>query len=297
MRGWGLHYEALRELKPDIIMVSSCLFGQSGPYSEIAGFGTMGAAVGGFNFLTGWPDRNPAMAAAYTDYTAPRFEVAAVLAAFDHRDRTGEGQYIDLSQAESGVNFMAPGMLDLIVNGREFERRGNADLHMSPHAVFPAAGDDKWVAIACRDDADWDALLDAAGLVELAFDARFATIEARLENREALEEAIGEWTRAQDMGDVERLLQERGVPAHQVQNAPELTADPQLKHRGHFIELPHATLGAMTIEGSRFELSRTPARIQRVGPTFGEHNDYVLREILGYNDERITELAIAEVFV
>ena len=278
-------------------MMSSCLFGQSGPYSSIAGFGTMGAAVGGFNALCGWPDRNPAMVAAYTDYTSPRYSIAAILAALDHRDRTGVGQYIDLSQAEASVNWLGPALLDLLVNGRGFERLGNSDPQMSPHGAFPAAGDDRWVAIACRDDDDWQALLEVSGLSSLGSDNRFATVEARLTNREALEAAISEWTRQHDMGDVERMLQARGVPAHQVQNSAELVVDPQLLHQNHFIELPHATMGTVTIEGSRFELSRTPAKVEQVGPTFGEHNDYVLREILGYDDERIIELAIADVLV
>ncbi len=295
MRNWGLDYDSLREINPGLIMMSTCLFGQSGPYSSIAGFGTMGAAVGGFNSLVGWPDRDPAMASAYTDYIAPRYSLAALLAALDHRDRTGEGQYIDLAQAEAGVNFLSPAHLDLVVNGREFVRRGNVDPQMSPHGVFPAAGEDRWVAIACRDSRDWDALLEGAGLEELAEDPRFATLEARLENRQALEEALGNWTRLHPMDEIERLLQARGVPAHQLQNSAELIVDPQLKHRGHLIELPHSQLGSFTVEASRFQLSRTPARTERPGPVFGEHNDYVLREILGYDDDRIAELVVGEV--
>ncbi|MFP6817570.1 MAG: CoA transferase [Pseudomonadales bacterium] len=297
MRGWGLGYEQLREVNPELIMMSSCLFGQSGPYSGIAGFGTMGAAAGGFNALSGWPDRAPAMVAAYTDYTAPRYAIAALMAALDHRDRTGEGQYIDLSQAEASVNFLGPAFLDLLINGRNFERLGNADPQMAPHAAFPAVGTDRWVAIACRDDGDWRALLEVSGLTDLALDARFATLETRLLNREALEVAIGRWTRQHEMGALERMLQDRGVPAHQLQNSPELAVDPQLLHRKHFIELPHATMGTVTIEGSRFELSRTPAKVEFAGPTFGEHNHYVLQEILGYDDQRIAELTDAKVLM
>ena len=297
MRGWGLDYDSLRKLKPDIVMMSSCLFGQSGPYSSIAGFGTMGAAAGGFNSLTGWPDRGPGMAAAYTDYTAPRHAVAALLAAVDHHRRTGEGQYIDLSQAESSINFLAPALMDLVVNGREYVREGNSDPQMSPHAVFPAAGEDRWVAIACRDDADWRALLEVGSLDELASDGRFASVQSRIANREPLESAIAVWTRQHEMGEVERMLQERGVPAHQVQNSPELILDPQLLHRNHFVELENAAAGSMTIEGSRVAFSRTPAVVDRLGPSFGEHNDYVLREILRYDDDRIVELAMAEVLV
>jgi crotonobetainyl-CoA:carnitine CoA-transferase CaiB-like acyl-CoA transferase len=295
MRGWGLGYEQLREVNPGVIMVSSSLFGQSGPYSEIAGFGTMGAAAAGFNSITGWPDREPAMVAAYSDYVAPRFTLAALLAALEHRDRTGEGQYIDFSQAEACIHFLSPAMLDYSINGRDFTRRGNADPQIAPHAVYPAAGDDRWVAIACDTDEQWQALATAIGRADLASDAALATAVGRLASVADLDAAIGGWTAERDMFEVERALQAVGVPAHAVQNSSEAVVDPQLLHRGHFIKVPHGSLGETTVEASRFRFSRTPARTERAGPTFGEHNFEVLTELLGYDPERVAELAAAGV--
>ncbi len=295
MRAWGLDYQSLKEVNPSVVMMSSCLFGQYGPYSEIAGFGTMGAAVGGFNSATGWPDRGPSMLGAYTDYVSPRFAAAALLSALDHKERTGEGQYIDLAQAEASLHFLSPVLFDLAINGRDFTRLGNSDPQLSPHGVFPTAGEDRWVAVACRDQADWDALGGPPGLDQLGNDARFTTLAGRLEHRQQLEEEISKWTCQRTMGEVEALLQSRGVPAHQVQNSPELFADQQLHHRGHFREVPHAELGSMTVEGPRFRLSRTPGRVERAGPMFGEHNDFVLREILGYSDDRIAALVLEDV--
>jgi benzylsuccinate CoA-transferase BbsF subunit len=156
MKGFGLDYETLREVKPDLIMLSTCLMGQTGPLARFAGFGNLAAAISGFHELTGWPDRDPAGPfSAYTDYIAPRYNAIAVLAALEHRRRTGQGQHIDLSQAEAALHFLAPAMLEYTVNGTIPSRVGNRDGELAPHGVYPAAGDDDWVAVACRDDADW----------------------------------------------------------------------------------------------------------------------------------------------
>ena len=181
-----LEYERLAALRPGLVMMSSCLFGQSGPLRKYAGFGTMGASLGGFFDLTGWPDRPPCGPfGAYSDYPSPRFALCALLAALDHRRRTGEGQYLDFAQAEACVHFLSPAVLDQSVNGRATTRNGNADIAMVPHGVYPSAGDDAWVAIACRDDADWQALaalLDRADLAALTTTERRAR-EAELDGR------------------------------------------------------------------------------------------------------------------
>ncbi len=296
MRAWQLDYESLRKIKPDIIMLSSCLFGQSGPLSMFAGFGNLSAAISGFYDLTGWPDR-PAAGPylAYTDTVSPRFSVAAILAALDHRDRTGQGQYIDQSQAEAALHFLTPALLDYTVNGRVTTRDGNRDPQMAPHGVYAAAGDDRWVAIAVTDDAAWARFCGAIGRDDLAQDARYATLAGRLAHHDELDAVISAWTRERDMLESEAVLQAVGVAASAVQNSAELYADPQLRHRGHFVELPHEIHGTTWVEGSRFRLSRTPARIERAAPTFGRDNFYVLETILGYDADRITDLAAAGV--
>jgi crotonobetainyl-CoA:carnitine CoA-transferase CaiB-like acyl-CoA transferase len=293
MRNWGLAYEDLRRVNPAIIMLSSCLMGQTGPLSKMAGFGTMGASIAGFHHLAGWPDRAPAgVFGAYTDYVSPRFTAIAILAALEHRRRTGRGQYIDQSQAEASAHFLTPAILDYSANGREQGRVGNVGAHDCPHGVFPAAGADRWAVIVCRSEEEWRALCGLIGRDDLARDARLQSASGRQQHREEIERAIGEWTRGREAGEIERLAQARGIPAHQLQTSRDCFEDPQLRHRRHFVELEHPVYGATIVEGPRIRLSRTPGQATRVAPTLGRDNQYVLGEILGYDEQRITELVV-----
>ncbi len=296
MRGWGLDYESLRKVKPEIVMLSTCLMGQSGPMSQFAGFGSLAAAISGFYDVTGWPDRPPAGPfGAYTDTIAPRFTAIAILAALDYQRRTGRGQYIDQSQAESALHFLGPALLDYEANGRVQTRAGNVDPQQSPHGVYPAAGDDAWVAIAVETDEQWRALCAAFGRPELAADKTYVTAAERIERRNDVDAIVAQWTHTRDMFEIERTLQSRGVPAHAVQNSNQVFDDPQLAHRGQFVQVEHAVHGPITIEQSHFRLSRTPARVERPAPMLGEYNFYVLSEILGYDEERIASLVAAGV--
>jgi crotonobetainyl-CoA:carnitine CoA-transferase CaiB-like acyl-CoA transferase len=293
MRAWGLDYEAIRKIKPDIIMISSCLMGQTGPLARFAGFGNLAAALCGFYTVVGWPDRQPSGPfSAYTDYIAPRFGLAAVMAALIHRKLTGEGQYIDQAQAESALQFLTMPIVDTTGSGRVYQPVGNYDPAHAPHGVYPATGEDRWVAIACRTDDQWQALCRTMEMSELAADPRFAGFADRQNNREGLDKIIGEWTAKIEGGTIERRLQAADVPAHLVENADDMMRDPQLAHRKHFVEVAHGTLGQTWIENSRFQLSRTPARLERGAPGLGEHSQYVLEQILGYSEERIAELAV-----
>ena len=294
MRGWGFDYETLRKINPRIIMLSSCLMGQTGPLAKIAGFGNMAAAIAGFTNLTGWPDRPPCgVFGAYTDYIAPRFTAMAILAALDHRRRTGQGQYIDQSQAECALHFLGPAILDYTVNGRVEERFGNCDAAFAPHGVYPAAGDDQWVAIVCRDDDDWRRLCAAMNNEDLSRDSRYASAAGRLEHRDAIDSAIARWSGKLERAAIESRLQSFAVPAHQVQNSADAYRDPQFAHRGHFVALDHPTLGKFTVEGPRAKLSRTPAAVRRAAPSVGQDNQHVLESILGYDETRISELAVS----
>ena len=291
MRKWAFDYLALSRIKPELIMVSTCLFGQSGPLASMAGYGTMGAALGGLVAATGWPDRPPCGPwGPYTDFIAPRFTVAAILAALDHRRRTGEGQHIDQSQVETALHFLAPHLLDAQVNGRALDRIGNQHPAMAPHGVYRAAGDDEWVALAARDDADWQRLCEVISRRDLAEDPRFASVEGRLRHRDAIDGDIAAWTRSLPGAEVETRLQHAGVPAHVVLGTEAAAGDPQLLARRHFARVEHRLLGEVPIESSRAELSRTPARVTRAGPTLGQDNDFVLLELLGYSGEQVARL-------
>jgi crotonobetainyl-CoA:carnitine CoA-transferase CaiB-like acyl-CoA transferase len=292
MRALGLDYESLRAVNPRLIMLSTCLMGQTGPRATFAGYGNLSAAISGFSNLGGWPDRPPAGPfSAYTDYVSPRYVALAILAALEHRRRTGAGQLIDLSQAECSLHFLGPALLDYVVNGRVAGRVGNRDRDAVPHGVFPASGDDRWVALSVEGQEHWSGLCAAMEQPALRDDPRFGTPEARRRNEDALEATVATWTATQDAPAAAERLQAHGVPAYAVQNSPELLRDPQLLARGHFHRVRHPEYGETTIEGSRFALSRTPAALPAVAPTFGADNEHVLREVLGYDDERITALA------
>lgn len=274
MRKWGFDYESLRAVNPRIVMMSSCLFGQTGPLSVMAGYGTMASALSGFSAITGWPDRAPCGPyGAYTDYISPRFSTALLVAAIDHQRRTGEGQYLDFAQAEGAIQTLAPAVLDYTVNGRVWPRTGTADLNLHPHGVFPAMGDERWIAIACENDSQ------RAALSALVGGLRDVDITA--------------WTCVRDMDAATVELQAVGVPSHPVQNSPECVVDPQLVHRKHFVEMPHAELGTITIEGPRAQFSATPGYPAWPGPIIGEHTHQVLTGLLGYDDEQFADLLIA----
>jgi crotonobetainyl-CoA:carnitine CoA-transferase CaiB-like acyl-CoA transferase len=291
MRALGLDYDSLRRLRPDLIMSSSCLMGGVGPQASLAGFGTMAAAVSGWFNITGWPDRLPCGPfSAYTDYVSPRFLLVSLLAALEHRRQTGEGQHIDLSQAEASSHLMLPAILDYGVNGRIMQRSGNDDPYLAPHGIYPSAGDDHWVAVAVANDSQWRALCDVLGRSDLSG----MGVDERLARRRELDEVVAAWTSARRMGEAMACLQRVGVPSHQVQNTVEAFEDPQLRHREHFCQVPHAAMGQTWVEGTRLRLSRTPG-VAGPPPTLGEHSWEVLTEILGYGDDKAGLLAAAGV--
>jgi crotonobetainyl-CoA:carnitine CoA-transferase CaiB-like acyl-CoA transferase len=283
MAARGLSWDRLREARPDLIMVSSCIMGQSGPWRDFAGFGRLAASLGGFQQFASWPDCPPAGPfGAYTDAIASRYNALAILAALEHRSRTGEGQYIDLSQTEAALHFLAPAFLDWTVNGNVAGAVGNDDRDCFPHGMFPAAGEDRWVAIAVRTRGEWCALCDVIQRRDL---------RERRDERAEVEAAVATWTREREAAAVEAALQTAGVPAHAALDTPALFADPQLQHRGHFIEIAHDLYPTTTIESSRLHLSRTPARNPERALSLGRDNSSVLETILGYSPERIADLA------
>ncbi len=295
MKAFGLDYSTLSEINPDIIMLSTCLMGQTGPLSMFAGYGNLAAAVTGFYEITGWPDREPAGPfGAYTDYIAPRYNAAAVLAAYDHFRRTGEAQHIDMAQAEAAMHFLTPAILDFTANGNVQSRLGNADPYLAPHGVYPTSGDDRHIAIACESDAHWRALCGV--IPDLDFStSELATVEGRLVHQAELDQCISAYTATENGPSLEARLQAAGVPASVVQNSPELVCDPQLLHLGHFITLPHQEGGETVIEGPRMHLSRSPVSVNTSAPTFNRDMMYVLNEVLGYDDQKTGELLVAGV--
>src|SRR5262245_32646977 len=216
MAKWGLDYASLVKGRPDLVMISTCLNGQTGPERHYPGFGGQGSALAGFNYLTGWPDREPVGPfGTITDSLSPRFAALLLASALLHRARTGEGQHIDLAQVEGGIVCLAETIVTYTANGEVLGRMGNRSRHAAPHGVFPSAGqagvDDRWVAIAVHDDDDWRRLVDALGAPAWAADPALATLEGRQTRLDDLERHLAEWTRGQPARAVAERLQAAGI--------------------------------------------------------------------------------------
>jgi benzylsuccinate CoA-transferase BbsF subunit len=284
MARFGLDAESLQRLKPDLIVASGCLFGQTGPQRAYPGFGGQGSAIAGFNHLTGWPDREPhGPYATITDSLSPRFVALALAAALLHRRRTGEGSRIDLSQIEAGVYCLSEAVVRCSANGEVPTRAGNRDAAACPHGVYPCTGDDRWIAIAVTSDAEWQALCGAMGVPSAAAGDRFS-------DPDALDARIAAWTRGFDAFALAESLQAAGVPAGPVQDFQQLLDDPQLAHRGHWVPLRHPKLGELPFDRCGFRLSEAPGELRSPGPLLGEHNAAVLGELLGLGPDEIERL-------
>jgi crotonobetainyl-CoA:carnitine CoA-transferase CaiB-like acyl-CoA transferase len=292
MADLGLGYEAARALNPSIIMASTCLLGQTGPAATLAGYGYHAAAICGFYEITGWNDRPPAGPFnAYTDTIAPRFLGATLMAALDHRRRTGEGQYLDQAQMESSLYFLAPEILDHQVSGRMPRRSGNDSPTGAPHDAYPCAGNDEWCVIAVETDAQWRALCAALGDPPWAASAELDTAAGRLARRERIDAELAEFTRSHEPRALMERLQAAGVPAGMVQRSSDHLEDPQLRHRRFYRPLIHPEMGEVPYEGHQFQIAGYDNGPRSPAPCLGEHSITVLQEILGYSDEELAELA------
>jgi len=267
MRGLGLSYDDLVADKPDLVMISACLNGQTGPHRDYPGFGGQGAALSGFNYLTGWPDREPiGPYGTITDSLAPRFVATALAAALLHHRATGNGVYVDLSQVECAAWSLSDWLLAYKRDGVIGERLGNGHPTATLHGVYPCAGDDRWVAIVCWTDDEIARLRAIAG------------------------DDLESWTSARNALDVATELQAAGIEAVPVQDFADVDADPQVAHREHFIELSHPEFGPGKYERNGFRIAGSPSGYDRSGPTLGQDNDWALGDLLGLAPADIARL-------
>lgn len=292
----GLDYKHIQKIKPDIVMISSSGLGQTGDLSKLPIGGNWLVALTGFSWLSGWPDRDSVQPfGVYNDFIAPRYGVVAILAALLHKKRTGKGQYIDLSQLETGIQFLMAPLLDSIVNKRNPGRMGNASPHAAPHGVYPCLGG-SWCAIAVFDDNDWKALCNVMGNPSWSEKQEFVTLLDRKQNEDKLNEFMSEWTIKVNAEKVMELLQEKGIAAGVVKNPEELLEDPQLRHRNQFWILDHKGIGKYPHLGEAAVMSKTPARPEMPSPCLGEHVQYVCKEFLNMSDEEFVELVNERIF-
>jgi crotonobetainyl-CoA:carnitine CoA-transferase CaiB-like acyl-CoA transferase len=305
MDSWELGYEQLRELRPDIIYCSVSGFGHSGRDKAHTTWGPTAQALSGLTMLSGLPGKPPAgWGYSYMDHTAGYYAATAIMMALHHRNLTGEGQHIDMSQVEAGIILAGPAVLDGSVNGRTWRRPGLPpgnrawQPQVAPHNAYQCAGDDRWLAIAVMNDAEWEALVRAMGEPEWARDSRFATNDGRLAHQDDLDAGIAAWTRDRDDYTLMQTLQAAGVRAGVVQKAGDRAErDPQLASREWWHTLPHAEIGDCTFDGVVPKLSRSPGAVRLPSPLLGEHTYEVMREVLGLSDEEYADHDGAGVFM
>jgi crotonobetainyl-CoA:carnitine CoA-transferase CaiB-like acyl-CoA transferase len=287
----GLGYDVARALNPDIIMATTCLLGQTGPAAKLAGYGYHAAAVSGFFEITGWDDRPPGGPFnAYTDTIAPRFLATTLMAALDHRRRTGEGQYIDQAQMESALHFLGPELLDVQVSGVSPRRAGNHSPTAAPHDAYPCVGVDQWCAIAVETDAQWRALRRAIGEPAWATDPALDSMAGRLDRLELIDRELGAFTAQHEPRALMALLQAAGVPAGVVQRSSDHMDDPQLAHREFFRPLEHPEMGEVPYEGHQYKIRGYDNGPRFPAPCLGEHTYQVLSELLGLDDDEVSRV-------
>ena len=289
MEKLGLGYPELRRVKPDLVMISTSGYGDSGPQHRYVTWGPNIEALSGLSKLSGFPGRECTMTQfAYPDTLSALHGLFAVMCALDHRSRTGEGQHISLSQTEATIGVIGDVMMEYLANGREPESLGNRSLHTAPHGCYRCRGEDRWVAIAVYGDREWKSFCEVLDRAEWMRDPRFSSLPVRLENAEVLDDLIEQWTSGREAYQVMTVLQEAGVAAGVVQNTEDQRhRDRQLADREFFEEVPHAKKGTVVAAGIPVGLTGTPGRSGLAGSSVGEDNEYVFGELLGMTREEI----------
>ena len=292
----GLDYESLKKVRPDLVMLSSSNLGQSGPHAHHAGFGSQLSSLAGFTHLTGYPGGSPQILyGPYIDYIAVAYGAVAILAALDYRRRTGAGNYIDTAQYETGLQYLAPILLDYKVNGTVATRNANRDPHAAPHGAYPCKEEDSWCVISVHSEQEWQALCKVMGNPSWTADQRFASHAAREQNEDDLDSRLSEWTRGFTARELMKKLQAVGVRAGAVNTMKDIYADPQLARRPQWVELEHPEIGRMHYQRPPFLLSKTPPGPSKRAPLLAEHNEYFYRQLLGLSEQEYNELVAAKV--
>ena len=289
----GIGYDVLKKIKSDIIMISASGLGAVGPYRNYAAVGTSISGMTGMLALRGYPGDDPTIRTAipvWSDNVAASTAAFAAIAALYHRRKTGQGQFIDMSQAETFIPHMGEAILDYTMNKRIAQVMGNRDRSMAPQGCYPCQGEDQWVTISIASDEQWQDLCRVTGNPSWAGDARFADVLGRLRHQDELDKLIGEWTAQHTNYDVMHLLQKEGVPAAPVMMSTDLFADPHLAARGFFTELTHRDAGTHRYPGAAFQFSKTPVSIRIPPPCLGEHNEYIYGQLLGMSKDEIARM-------
>lgn len=290
MNKLGLGYDELKKIRPDIIVIASSAVGASGPDWTLPGYASIFGAVGGLSHLTGYPDGAPKEMRVPMDSFTGATSALALLAALNHRQQSGKGQYIDVSSAEAISVLIGDALMNYAMNQRSLTRQGNRDDIMAPHGCYRCQGEDEWVTIAVGSQEEWEGLCKGMAEPDMLKDQRFADAYARWQHQDELDKIIEEWTKGRNKFEVMAILQKAGVAAVPTYNGKDLFEDPHLKERGAFVTSDHPVLGPQIVLAPPWKLSDIPARIGRHSALLGEHNHYVICELLGLSEGTLEEL-------
>ncbi len=299
MKRLGFHYAELREINPQIIYVSNSGFGHDGPYVGFKTWGPIVQAVSGLTFTSGLPDMPPAgWGYSYMDHTDGYYMAMAILLALRYRTRTGKVQWVDMSCVEAAAVLNGPAPLDYTVNGRPARRPGmpnsNRNQHpaMAPHGIYQSQGEDCWVAVAVRNDAEWAAFGEAVGSPEWSKDPRFSNVVGRVDHQDELDKLVTAWTVQRSAMDAAKALQAAKIPAAPVQRPQErVDQDPNTAGWGLWPTVTHTEMGQVRVDGVPLHLSKTDWSITHGAPCLGEHNQYVFGDLLGLSNADLEALA------
>jgi benzylsuccinate CoA-transferase BbsF subunit len=298
MERLGFGYERLRELRPDVVYVSNCGFGHTGPYRPFKSWGPIAQAVSGLTHTSGLAGREPAgWGYSYMDHAGAHIMAIALLAALYHQRRTGAGQWVDLACIEAGVTLTGPAVLDATVNGRTLRDDGAVDSNrssspaMAPHGIYRCLGDDRWVAVACRHDDDWARLVEVVG-ESWAKEPTYATLRGRLSAHDTIDAELTAWTSTRQRDDIVSAVRAAGVPVAPVKRPPERCDDDAENDAwGLWPTVVHAKHGAVRVDGLPVHHSVHDWRVERAGPVLGQDNERVYAEVLGLTTAEIGRLA------
>ena len=297
MKSIGLGYDSLKVIKPDIIVLSTSAGGSYGPLMDLRAFAANITSLAGLEGLYGYRNEAPtgSLTFAVGDYYNAFHGAFAILSALYCRDKNKKGQFIDMCQIETTAGLLSEAFMDFFMNGRVMGPQGNYHPTLSPHGNYPCKGDDQWVSIAVKDNAEWQSLVKIMGTPPWGLDGKFSDRFGRLENRDDLDEKLSAWTKDFTKEEVTRMLQEKGVAAAGVQTINEFKdKDPHFETRNSRVEHMHPKLsGGLRIQSSPVKLSGTPARIKRLAPLLGEHTYEVMMDVAGLSENEV-DLLIEE---
>ena len=293
----GLDYPGLRKIQPDIILVSMPSMGDSGPLRDALAYAPIIQSLSGLTSVIGYGGDEPLVGelqSPWSDAVSSLHAALAAVAALRHRSLTGQGQAIEVAQLETTTSMLGEPLLELQMTGDVARPRGNQDLEFAPHGNYPCAGEDSWVAIAVKTDAEWQRLCQALGNPAWSKDPAFRDRASRIVNSKALDLRLAEWTAQRTSGEITEFLQSHGVAAMPVMNIADQFADPHLRDREAYVEIEHSRVGVEWLYGVPWQLSGTPGSVREPAPLLGQHNEYVFRQLLGLTQEELEKLQAAQ---